>query len=80
MDLGIVGVDFVYAPHTIYDRTPGIERSVYGEGEPVPMAEAIHYGLVAGPDDLPAPPPPAPGKRRSRRKVEDRAHHLEADR
>jgi hypothetical protein len=79
MTQGLAGVDFVYAPHAIYDRTPGVERSVYGAGDPVPMADAIRYGLVAAPEAPPADPPPA-GKRRSRRKVEDRAHHLEADR
>lgn len=53
----LAGVDFVYAPRAIYDRTPGVERCVYGAGDPVPMADAIRYGLVAAPEERPEPQP-----------------------
>lgn len=78
----LAGRDFIYAPHAIYDRTPGVERCVYGAGDIVPMADAIRYGLVPGP--VPRPPAPAPkgrrGGARSRKPSEDRAKHLSEDR
>lgn len=61
----LAGVDFVYAKSAVYDRTPGIERCVYGAGDPVPMADAIRYGLVAAPEERPEPTP-KPGRRKTR--------------
>jgi hypothetical protein len=78
----LAGTDFIYAPHAVYDRTPGVERCVYGAGDIVPMSDAIRYGLVQAPE--PRPPAPAPtgrrGGARSRRPAEDRAKHPGADR
>ncbi len=71
----IAGRDFVYAPHAIAD--PALERVVYGAGDPVPMQDAIRYGLVAAPE--PAPQPAPVKGRRARRKTEDRAIHGPVD-
>lgn len=71
----IAGRDFVYAPHAIAD--PALERVVYGAGDPVPMADAIRFGLVAAPE--PAPTPPPVKGRRARRRTEDRAIHGPVD-
>lgn len=79
----LAGIDFVYAPEAIYDRTPGVERCVYGAGDPVPMADAVRFGLVAGPEDPPAVPSPEGRRRGSRSRKgpqHDRAKHLEGDR
>lgn len=57
----LAGIDFVYAPHAVIDRDLG--RTVFGAGDPVPMADAIRYGLVDGPTATP-PAPPAAGRRR----------------
>lgn len=71
----IAGRDFVYAPHAIAD--PALERVVYGAGDPVPMADAIRFGLVAAPE--PAPQPAPVKGRRARRKASDRAIHGPVD-
>ena len=65
------GRDFVYAPHAVVD--PDLERVVYGAGDPVPMSDAIRFGLVDAPE--PPPPAPAPKGRRKRRPQRDRAIH-----
>lgn len=67
----LAGIDFVYAPHAITDRALG--RVVFGAGDPVPMADAIRYGLV----DAPQAPEPAapPGGRRRRPRGRDTAKH-----
>lgn len=73
----MAGQDFVTAPHRIVDE----ERCVvvYGEGEDVPMDDAIRYGLVkaAKPE-----PPAEPAKRGARRRQpgEDRARRPAEDR
>lgn len=71
---GIAGRDFVYAPHAVYDEALG--RCVYGAQDPVPMADAVRYGLVPGPEPEPEQAP-VKGKRRPRR---DRAHRPAEDR
>jgi enoyl-CoA hydratase/carnithine racemase len=65
-----VGVDFIYAPYAIYDRSPGVERCIYGVGDPIPMEEAIKLGLV----ERTAEPKRArkPKRDRMRRPSEDR--------
>ena len=81
----LAGIDFVYAPHAVIDRDLG--RTVFGAGDPVPMADAIRYGLVDGPTATP-PAPPAAGRRRrpngrdtaKHGPVEHAAHTLEDDR
>ena len=67
----LAGIDFVYAPHAITD--PTLERVVFGAGDPVPMADAVRYGLV----DAPQAPEPAapPGGRRRRPRGRDGAKH-----
>lgn len=78
----LAGRDFIYATEAIYDRTPGVERCIFGAGDVVPMADAIRLGLVEGPDAPPADPPPR-GRRggaRSRKPREDRAHRPAEDR
>lgn len=59
---GKEGIDFVIAPKAISD--PELERKVYGAGDRVPMADAVKYGLVAGPKKEPAQPAPR-GKRKA---------------
>lgn len=70
----LAGRDFVFAPHAIYDRTAGVERCVYGVGDPVPMADAVRYGLVAGPDPDPPDPEPRKGKRARKGPAATRHH------
>jgi hypothetical protein len=65
---GEEGIDYVIAPHRVDD--PDLRRAVYGVGDRVPMADAIKYGLVTGPEK-PAPPAAPRGKR----KGSDRAKH-----
>lgn len=72
----IAGRDFVYAPHALVD--PDLERVVYGAGDPVPMPDAIRFGLVAAPEPAPQSTPAATG-RRKRRRSEDRAIHGPVD-
>lgn len=67
----LAGVDFVYAPHAITDRALG--RVVFGAGDPVPMADAVRYGLVDAPQ--PAEPAPPAGGRRRRPRGRDTAKH-----
>lgn len=71
----IAGRDFVYAPHAIAD--PALERVVYGAGDPVPMVDAIRFGLVDAPEPTPEPAPVT--GRRKRRRAEDRAIHGPVD-
>lgn len=58
---GTEGIDWVTAPHAIAD--PELERNVYGSGDRVPMADAVKYGLVDGPQK-PAPKAAPRGKRK----------------
>ncbi|HEY1119890.1 MAG TPA: hypothetical protein VGE43_19400 [Acidimicrobiales bacterium] len=79
----LAGIDFVYAREAIYDRTPGVERCIYGAGDIVPMPEAIRLGLVEAPAAPPADPPPRgrrSGARSRKGPVENRAHTPSEDR
>ena len=67
----LAGIDFVYAPHAVID--PALERVVFGAGDPVPMADAVRYGLVDAPQPAAAAPPA--GGRRRRPKGRDAAKH-----
>lgn len=78
----LAGIDFVYAAEAIYDRTPGVERCIFGAGDPIPMSDAVRLGLVDGPEPRPSAPAPK-GRRggaRSRKPSEDRAHRASEDR
>lgn len=57
----IAGRDFVYATERVMDRDLG--RVVYGAGDPVPMADAIKYGLVPTPPVADFAPEPENAKR-----------------
>lgn len=70
---GTDGREFVIAPHAVHD--PALERNVYGAGDRVPMADAIRYGLVDGPEPAEPEGPKRGGRRAKRRPAEDRAHH-----
>ena len=81
----LAGIDFVYAPHAVTD--PDLERVVFGAGDPVPMADAIRFGLVDAPQAPEAADPPGGRRRRPRGRdtakhgpVETAAHRLEDDR
>jgi hypothetical protein len=79
----LAGIDFVYAKSAIYDRSPGVERCIYGAGDPVPMADAIRLGLVEAPADPPADPAPMgrrSGSRSRKGPANDRAKKPEEDR
>jgi hypothetical protein len=75
----MAGQDFVIAPHRIVDEE--LCRVVYGEGDFVPMADAVKYGLVKASKAAkkPAVEEPKRGARR-RTPAEDRAHRPAEDR
>jgi hypothetical protein len=66
---GTVGVDFVYATDRVLDTQLG--RVVYGAGDPVPMADAVRYGLVEAAQPAAAAVDEAKPKRGARRKRAD---------
>lgn len=80
---GEEGIDYVIAPHAISGAGVDEGRKVYGVGDRVPMADAIRYGLVKGPEK-PKPKAKPRGKRkttsRARKPQQDRARRPSKDR
>lgn len=70
----IAGRDFIYCTEAIYDRSPGVERCIYGVGDPIPMEKAIELGLVEKPEPIMSK------TGRARRPKADRMHRPEDDR